>query len=119
MQNEIHARELDSYRQGKWRLMQITQPGTFLVPVKEGEQEQRYSAGDVLIAGRNDSIVVPPVTVEGAIDLAQRILEGDSRAVTDPLAVLALAAAVCGFIRSHHPFPETEQAAAVAEGATQ
>lgn len=113
----VHAQLLDTFRAGKWRLMAITEPGLMKVGTKEGEVDQPFGPGDVVIATADGWLVCSPVSPAGAVDLAERILEGDARARTDPMAMIALAAAVCGFVQAETPPPSTEpKSAALAEG---
>lgn len=113
----IHAEPIDSFRQGRWRLMRATLAGSTPATTKGGTIEAPFAAGDVLLADSADDVVVPPVSRIGATDLAERILDGDSRAATDPHALLVLALAIAGFGFAEAPptEPKAEAREAVAE----
>lgn len=104
--NEIQAEEIDSFQDGKFRLLRVTAPGEFPVPTKDGDTVQvPFAIGAVLLADSSDNIIVPPTSLDGAADLAGRILEGNQRARTNSQAVLALCAAVLGFRQFDEPLP--------------
>lgn len=95
----IAAELLDTYRKGDRRLMLATDAGTTPARTKEGDVEVPYRPGDAILGSADNLVICGPVSPSGAIDLAERILDGDQRAVTDPLAILALAVAVVAFQR--------------------
>lgn len=94
---EVHATVIDTLNGGKWRVMRVTQPGTMEVPTKNGPVDMPFYPGDVLLADAADRIICGPVSLDGAIELAGRILDNDARAKTDPLAILILSTALAGF----------------------
>lgn len=91
---------IDSYRGGR-TLVYVAKDGAIDVLGKEGPVSLPYKAGDVVLADSGGKPICGPVGVGGAIELAERVLNGEERYVTDPLALLVLAAAVCGFMGSH------------------
>src|SRR5690606_23895797 len=90
LMTEIHATAIDSFNAGKWRIMRVTKPGSFPVSTKAGIVDMPFNPGDVLLADANDRIICGPVSLDGAVELASRILDNDARAKTDPLASLIL-----------------------------
>ncbi|MBB3705804.1 hypothetical protein [Aminobacter aminovorans] len=64
---------------------------------KEGTAELPYAAGDLLLADDDGRVICGPVSVPGAVELAERVLEGDLGAITHPLTLFALATALAGF----------------------
>jgi hypothetical protein len=100
---EIHAAVLDIYYAGRWRVMRVTQPGMMEVATKNGPVEMPFYPGDVLLADAGDRILCGPVSLDGAIELARRILDNDVRARTDPLAILILSTALAGFTAAGGP----------------
>ncbi|GAA2887766.1 hypothetical protein GGQ99_004740 [Aminobacter niigataensis] len=115
MTKEIQAFGIDSYRRGMRNLMYAAAPGITKVITKDGTVDVPFAAGDLLLSDEHGRVIVGPVSLVGAVDLAERILEGDQRAFTDPLALLTLATAIAGFRIENDPAePEpVEPAAAV------
>lgn len=94
---ELRADEIDHFQGGRRRLMRITMSGVAVHRSKDGPVDLPFASGDVLLANERDDVIVGPVSLAGVVDMAERILEGDQRTITDPLAILALATAVVGF----------------------
>lgn len=91
--------KLDEFRGG--RVLGYTESGgTFPVMAKvNGEvltQDVIYPAGSLVLFDDKGTIV-GPFAFPGALDLAERVLDGDQRALTDSRSLLTLAAAVVGF----------------------
>jgi len=97
MTKEIHGIGIDVYHGGMRQLMSAAAPGTTKVLTKDGGVEVPYAAGELLLADEQGRVIVGPVSVSGAVDLAERVLDGDMRAITDPLTIFALATAIAGF----------------------
>ena len=97
MSGEIQGFGIDSYQNGMRQLMYAATAGTKPVITKDGTVDIPYAAGDLLLADETGNVIVGPVSLAGAVDLAERILEGDRRAITHPLALLTLATAIAGF----------------------
>lgn len=97
MISEIKGFGIDSYQNGMRQLMYAAEPGVTKIITREGSIELPFAAGDLLLADEHGRAILGPVSIEGAVDLAERILEGNLRAMTDPLALLTLATAVAGF----------------------
>jgi hypothetical protein len=57
-----------------------------------------YSEGSFALSDDKGSVIVGPIQIEGALDLARAILEGNSRALTEPQAIVILATAVMGLV---------------------
>lgn len=91
---------IDSFNGGK-QLVYAAEPGVIDATTKDGVVAVPYRAGDIILADPNGGLICGPVGPTGAVDLAERILDGDARAITDPLALFVLAAAICGFMGSH------------------
>lgn len=100
---EVHATVLHTFNAGKWRVMRVTQPGTMEVPTKNGQVDMPFYPGDMLLADASDRIICGPVSLDGAIVLAGRILDNDARSKTDPLAILILSTALAGFTAGGRP----------------
>ena len=106
--------KLDEFRGG--RILGYTETGgSFPVMAKEnGEvliRDVTYPAGSLVLFDQKGTIV-GPFAFPGALDLAERVLDGDQRALTDSRTLLTLASAVVGFSISPEP---TEPAAAALE----
>ncbi|MBE1208161.1 hypothetical protein [Aminobacter carboxidus] len=97
MTQEIEAVSIDTYRAGMRQLMSAAGPGTIPNMTKDGVVDVPYAAGDLLLANEQGNLICGPVSVPGAIDLAERILEGEQRAITHPLTLFTLAMALAGF----------------------
>ena len=97
----VHAQTIDTFRAGKWRVMVVTEPGTLPVMQKVGGDMQTvsipYGAGDALLSNDRDEVICGPMSMAGVTDLAERILDGDQRTITDTRSLLALATAVVAF----------------------
>lgn len=104
---EIHATDIGSFREGKRRLMRVTKAGNIQHQTKDGLVDVGFPVGSVILADHSGNIIVSPTSLDGAVDLASRIIDGDAQSITNPLALLALATAVVGFIGSPVP-PDTE-----------
>lgn len=117
MISEIKGFCIDSYQNGMRQIMYAAEPGVTKITTKEGSIELPFAAGDIMLADEHGRVILGPVSIEGAVDLAERILEGDHRAMTDPLALLTLATAVAGFrieVDPDEPEPVATAAAALA-----
>lgn len=88
---------VDSFKGGK-QLVYAAEPGVVDAMTKDGVVAVPYRAGDIILADPEGGLICGPVGPNGAIDLAERVLDGDSRAITDPLALFVLASAVVGFL---------------------
>lgn len=97
MTSEIQAFGIDIYHGGMRHLMYAAAPGTTKVHAKDGNVDVPFAAGDLLLADEHGCVIVGPVSINGAVDLAERVLDGDPRAITDPLTIFALATAIAGF----------------------
>lgn len=96
MTSSIIGFAIDSFKGGK-QLLYAAEPGVVDAITKDGAIQLPYRAGDIIFADANGKLICGPVGVAGAVDLAERILDGEERAVTDPLALLVLASAIVGF----------------------
>lgn len=97
MTQEIQGIGIDVYHDGMRHLMSAAAPGTAKVLTKDGSVDVPFAAGELLLADDHGRVIVGPVSVSGAVDLAERVLDGDMRAITDPLTIFALATAIAGF----------------------
>jgi hypothetical protein len=93
----IRTELVDTFADGRRRVMRAVEPGTVKVPTKAGLVDAPYNAGDALLVDADDLTICGPVSLAGATDLADRILDGDQRAVTDPQALNVLATALVAF----------------------
>ncbi len=105
MADPVPAFAIDAFQQGRRRLMFTTAGGTVPVMTKTGVVETPYKPGEIILVDDADTIIVGPVSLVGAVDLAERILDGDQRMATDPKALLVLASAVVGFQIEVDPVP--------------
>ncbi|MGT2467406.1 hypothetical protein ACVOMV_24850 [Mesorhizobium atlanticum] len=114
---EIHAEVIDTFQRGAVRVMCVTEPGHTVVLGKEGEVKIPYKAGDVVLAGVDDRLICGPIGFEGGVEFAERILSGDSRAMTQPagLQMLATVLAALSTLPQFQP-PAPAAAAEVAHG---
>ena len=114
-QISVFATPLRFFQGTKMSVLVANEAGQTLQQTKDGPVPVPFCAGDVLLARMDDSVVVGPISHEAAFSLSERVLNGDQRAVTDPLSILALAAAVIGFSRFDsvdHPSPAAPGVAA-------
>lgn len=118
MTSEIQGFGIDTYHGGMRHLMYAAAPGSTKFATKDGSIELPYAAGDLLLTDEHGRMIVGPVSIDGAVELAERVLDGDQRAMTDPLTLLALATAIAGFRIEVDPDEPalTEPAAAVLAG---
>lgn len=94
MTKPIHAQVIDRFNSDKWSVLVVTDDGILPVSTAEGEIDMPYHAGDVLLAGEHDEVICGPVSLAGAIDLAERVLDCNMRVRTDPRTLLILATAL-------------------------
>lgn len=102
--------KLDEFRGG--RVLGYTETGgSFPVMAKEnGEvliRDVTYPPGSLVLFDQKGTIV-GPFAFPGALDLAERVLDGDPRALTDSRTLLTLAAAVVGFTLPEPPEPAAQ-----------
>lgn len=101
--------KLDDFMGGK-RILSFTESGgSTQFAGKEGTVDIPYGPGSLVLFDDKGTIV-GPLTVEGVRTLAERILDGDQRAATDPRALITLATAVTGFLF----YPDIDEPAAAA-----
>ena len=90
--------KLDDFQGGRIILGYTESSGSTEHIPKDGNViDVPYPAGSLVLFDDRGTIV-GPISTEAAKTLAERILEGDQRARTDPRALLTLAAAVHGFL---------------------
>lgn len=102
----IHAQLIDQFSEGRMRVMAASDSGTVTLSNKEGPVEVPYPAGSILLVNERDEVVCGPTSFEGALDLAERALDGHSRTITDSIALLAIASAFIGYAGRLEPAPE-------------
>lgn len=113
MTTPIHAQVIDRFNDDKWSVLAVTVDGTMPVQTKDGDVELPYRAGDVLLADQQDNLICGPLSLAGAIDLAERVLDCNMRVRTDPRTLLCLATALVALpISGLLPPPEAPPAAA-------
>lgn len=100
---------IDTFRRDSWRLVVVQQDGS-TTAIRKGEHGAEefslpFKAGDVTLTTADGNSLFPPISLNRAIDLAERILEGDSRAATDSVSQLVLAAALVAFRPPTDPSP--------------
>lgn len=111
---KIEAIAVDSFQNGRRKILYTTHGGTVDVQTRAGLQEVGYRAGSVLLCNGRDEVIVGPVDPQGALDLAERVMEGDQRVITDSQTLLALACAVIAYEalpEPDEPAPERCEAA--------
>ncbi|ESW92960.1 hypothetical protein NKL07_22075 [Mesorhizobium sp. C280B] len=110
---EIHAEVIDTFQRGTVRVMCVTEPGHTEVIGKEGNVKIPYKAGDVVLVGADDRLICGPIGFEGAIEFAEKILSGNTRAMTQPAGLQMLATVIIALSSLTPQPPATvEQAAA-------
>ncbi|WEZ84606.1 hypothetical protein P6U16_08540 [Rhizobium sp. 32-5/1] len=57
---------------------------------------ETYPAGAMILSDEHGRLIVGPIDIDAAIDLAERIAMGNARALTEPQAGLVLATALLG-----------------------
>jgi hypothetical protein len=107
---ELRGFALDDYRDGDSRLLILDHGGQFEEPTKDGPVMVPYYAGDAVLARKDGTVICGPVGPAGAVALAESVLEGDQRTITDPRALLVLAAAVVAFLDTYLPAPAAPEA---------
>lgn len=92
----IPARKLQEFRNGKFRVSEITECGQYVVRGREGSADKTidYSAGDLVLTDQAGLILCGPINKERSVNLALRVLQGEQRAVLDSQTVFALAVGV-------------------------
>ena len=113
---EIHAEVIDTFQRGAVRVMCVTEPGNTVVIGKEGKVKIPYKAGDVVLVGVDDRLICGPIGFEGAVELAERVLSGDSRAMTQPAGLQMLATVLVALSSELSRLPPMPAAAEVAHG---
>lgn len=98
---KIHAHDIATFATG-WRVAAVLHGGARQVTRKgaTGSVEvvdQPFAAGDVVLVGVDGHVIVGPLSFDGALELARRVLECDPRTVSDTMSIRALASAVIGF----------------------
>lgn len=102
---------LDEFKNGQRILSYTESGGTVQHQTKDGVVDVAYGPGSLVLF--NDlGVIAGPLNIEGARDLADRVLDGDSRAITDPRTLTLLAMAVTGWLVES---PVGEAAAAALE----
>ena len=89
--------KLDEFLNGKRTLAYTESAGVTTHQAKDEVVDIPFGVGSLVLLDDRGTIV-GPLTVEGARSLAERILEDDQRAKTDPRALLTLATAVFGWL---------------------
>lgn len=108
---EIHAHDVCVFANG-WKVATVTQPGSVKLPSKGGPVDVPFQLGDAVLVGASGTIVVAPISFAGATDIARKVIECDSRTITDGHSLRALATAVIGFAAqtvAPEPTPEPDQ----------
>ena len=93
---EIHAHDVAVFENG-WKVATVTRSGALKLPAKDGPVEVPFQVGDAVLVGAGGSIIVAPLSFDGATDLARKVIECDPRTLTDGHSLRALATAVIGF----------------------
>lgn len=102
--------KLDDFQQGKWVLAYTESGGSTDRMAKDGSLIEVSYPANSLVLFDDRGTIVGPISIEAARSLAERIMEGDQRAATDPKALLTLAVAVHGFLL----FPDIDEPTAAA-----
>lgn len=106
----VRVFKLDDFQQGNWVLSYTETGGTTDRLSKDGSLIEVAYPANSLVLFDDRGTIVGPISIEAARSLAERILEGDQRAGTDPKALLTLAIAVHGFLL----FPDIDEPTASA-----
>ncbi len=107
--NAIEANIIDSFRGGDRLVQVVSEPGVTKARTKEGEIDLPYKAGAVALTTGDGTVICGPADFEAVLDFAERVLDGDQRANTDPIGLPMLAAAIVA-ISSIQPPPAVEAA---------
>nr|CAD6410907.1 hypothetical protein REQ54_00808 [Rhizobium sp. Q54] len=68
---------------------------------KDGSPLARsFSSGAVALQEKDGACAVAPLDLHAAVEFAERLIEGDARAITEPGAVLMLATALVAIVLS-------------------
>lgn len=114
--NTIVAHIIDRFQGGDRLVQVVSEPGITKVRTKEGEIDLPFKPGDVALTRGDGSVICGPIGFEAALDYAERVLEGDQRANTDPVGRQMLAAVVVAIssVQPSEPPPPAVEAAATA-----
>lgn len=95
---EIHTADVAVFANGR-KVLSVTRPGTIMVAGRDGPAtvEKAFQVGDVVLADKDERVLVPPLSFARATEIAINVIEGDLRVATDSQALRALATAVIGF----------------------
>lgn len=113
----ISAHVIDRFRGGERLVQVVSEPGVTKVMTKAGVVDHPFKPGDVALTAGDGTIIVGPASFAAVLDFAERVLNGDQRAGTDPIGLQMLAAAIVAIssIRPpDDPLPQTIEAVAVA-----
>lgn len=77
---------------------------------------ETYPAGAMILSDENGRLIVGPIDIDAAVDLAERIAMGNTRALTEPQAGLVLATAILGVFALLPEPPTAVEATKVSEG---
>lgn len=96
MSVEIHARDVAVFANGS-KVATVTKPGTIEAATKTGPVDRAYNVGDVVLVDGRGLVLVTPLSLPGAIEIARAVIENHPGTVTDSNSLRALATAVIGF----------------------
>lgn len=102
----ITAHVIDRFRNGERLVQVVSEPGVTKVRTKEGEIDVPFKPGDVALTAGDGRVICGPVGFEAVLDYAERVLDGDQRANTDPLGLPMLAAAIVAISSIQPPVRE-------------
>jgi hypothetical protein len=89
---EIHAEPIDAFQHGTVQVMCVTKAGNSEMIARDGGViKVPYQEGDVLLIGDGARLICGPVGFEDGVAFAERVLEGDQRALTQPAGIQMLA----------------------------
>jgi len=113
---EIRANVIDRFRKGERLVQVVSEPGVTKVMTKAGLVDHPFRPGDIALTAGDGTVIVAPAGFEAVLDFAERVLDGDQRANTDPIGLQMLAAAIVAISSIQPPIapPPAAEAAALA-----
>jgi hypothetical protein len=89
---EIHAEPIDAFQSGAVTVMCVTKAGNSDMLARDGSTVKvPYREGDVILVGDDSHLICGPVGFDEGVAFAERVLEGDQRALTQPVGIQMLA----------------------------
>lgn len=109
----IVADTIATFLTGERQIMVVQEGGSYEAGVnKDGSAKKvSFQPGDVVLADSAGHVIVAPIGMSGAVQIATRVIEGDPYVCTDSHSLRALATVVLAISLQPQPGPEPEPAA--------